>query len=281
MAGEMKTALIAAGASIIVGALSGTVTYFTTRSQVQSQINTASLTHAKDIAGAVHDSLNDLFATDPGRVKTTLASLYFLGAGQSERQQIIETAGSAGTPQVRAAIAYVLTVDRSFGQKIAVDPDVVQITVSQNRPQPGGKPTAPPHNARDVASSKTVNDALDQTISLLNGSGWVYLGLGPASGTASVNADASIASPGVLRTSSVLSFAKNLNFRQSAPDDAGFAPSIGTIRVGQSAVLLQTKSYQFNRAQRAVWGKIFLCDAPTSVQRPPEAAACPHTTSAG
>ena len=104
MADEVRTALIAAAASIVVGTISGMVTYNTTKTQVQSQIATASLTHAKDIAGAVHDSLDDLFSPDAGRVKTTLAGLYFLGSGQEERQQIVETAGSAGTPQVRAAI---------------------------------------------------------------------------------------------------------------------------------------------------------------------------------
>jgi len=276
MADEVRTALIAAAASIVVGTISGMVTYNTTKTQVQSQIATASLTHAKDIAGAVHDSLDDLFSPDAGRVKTTLAGLYFLGSGQEERQQIVETAGSAGTPQVRAAISYVLTVDRAYGQKIASNPDVVEITVSQNALPPNGKPTSKPSSAQDVINVRTANDALDQTISLLNGSGWIYLGLGPTTGQAAVDADLSIAPGGLVKTNAVVKFVKNLNFRQSAPDDSGFAPSIGTVKPDQLAVILSTKTYQFNHYQRAVWGEVFLCDAPAGVTRPSAASACPH-----
>jgi hypothetical protein len=261
--------------------ISGGITYYTTSNQVSSQIATASLSHAKDISAAVHDSLNDLFnANDPGRVKTTLAGLYFLGASKDERKQIIETAGSAGTPQIRAAISYVLTVDRTYGPAIAADPDVVQIVVSANAHPNANGPTPLPHTVNDPHKPRASGDVLDQTISLLNGTGWVYLGLGPVKEPLTVDHDYSIKNVGPVLSGHAVTFVRTINFREDAPDVAGLATNIGTIKSGQTAVVLSTKDYGLRSGVRAVWGEIFLCAAPSSVPRPAAAKACPQAAPA-
>jgi hypothetical protein len=275
MPDDIRTAVIAGGASILVGI----ITYVSTSHTVSAQLQTASLTHAHDISSAVHDAMGDLFNKDPRRVQTTLAGLYFLGAGDAERKQILETAAASRSEDVRTAISYLLKVDRTYGPGLAKDPDVVQLTSSQNDVTvPGTRnPTpAPISSLADTPKGNNANDALDQTISLLHGTGWVFLGLGPAAGDAIVvDTDSSIEQKGTIKTETAVKFVRTMNFRADPPEGDGLAQSIGTIQRGYSAVVLAVKAYPFRHEQHAVWAQVFLCDAPAAVERPKAASACP------
>jgi hypothetical protein len=271
---DLRTALIAAGASIVVGIITVGTSWLTTREQLQG----AELSHSNDVAQAFQRELDDLFNSDQHHVQVALAAIYFLGENTAERKQIIETAGSSESITIRDAISHLLLIDRISGPALAQDPDVEAIIVGDkaaraattpSKPvQPGVRSTPTP-----LPESPARSDNLDQTAALLNGAGWAYIGVGNGDNAPpDLSFDRTIIRPAVPSKGDVITFARTVNLRN---DDSAQANRIGVVQEGSEAVVLDTRTHPISNGRAAYWAQIFLCAAPPGVSRPPSANKCP------
>jgi len=271
---DLRTALIAAGASIIVGCITVGTTWLTTRAQLQG----AELSHSNDVAQAFQKELEDLFNPDGHHVQVALAAIYFLGENTAERKQIIETAGSSQSTPIRDAISHLLLIDRQSGPALAHDPDIEAIIVGDKvsrspitPPKESGGPTPSP-----LPESPARSDNLDRTAALLNGSGWTYIGIGSnAHGSPDLHFDHTIKTASAPTKGELITFGRTVNLRDAASPQS---VRIGVVQQDDAAVVLDTRSYAISNERTAYWAEIFLCNAPSSVPRPaPAVSKCPAT----
>jgi hypothetical protein len=279
---DLRSAVIAAGASVAVGIL----TFFSSSCNTQAQINQADLGHYKDIAQAFEAEAPELFNADEPHVQVALATIYFLGQNESERRQIILTAGSSRTSSMRVAISKILLLDQSIGSQLAQDSEVQQVVESptptpsprpKSSPRLGAKssPIPAPTGTPSSPESPAHWDRLDETFALLNGYGWIFAGLGPRGRpTAELGPDRSFPNTVVPSEGTLLTLSRNVNVRSTPSPDGD---RIGVVPAGTKVVVLGVSSHQVPGANElAYWIQVFLCGAPTSVKKPLQAASCPQ-----
>jgi hypothetical protein len=233
-------------------------------------------THADDLETAIHTALPDLLAADAGRVRAAFASVYFFGVGEQEKAQIVLTIGAARTPQIRDAISNVILIDNADGASVAKDPRVQAVI----KPLPPVGPTPRP-SIVDTQTKSTVNDALDFAVPVVNGTGWVYLGVSAARTPIELRPSAksrTIEEKGVLEPGFRITFHEAVNFRSAEPSHGTLGPKIGSLRPNEAAIIEALQPFDYN-GKFAVWAKVYLCDAAASAAATAPLSAktaCPH-----
>ncbi len=255
---DLRTAFVAALASVLVGL----ITYFGTRASVTVQLRDSAHTHARDLANALHASVADLIDSDRrdlGRTQLALASIYFLGDSLEDRKQIIESASSARTQNMRDSIAYLLSIDGSFGAKIGGDSQIVRVLFPTN---PRLDRLA--WTARAEFPSRA--DDLDFLIPHFVGMGWIYIGetaaaSRPMAGTP-LRSSAIDRVPG---RGELGRLSRTVTIR-----DRPFGQRIGVLNSSEALVTLENEAFR-SPGGWSNWVQVFLCSADSSIEKPPAA----------
>lgn len=269
---DLRSAVIAATASVVVGVF----TFLSSSCNTQEQLKQAELGHSNDVSKAFQQELDELFNADEHHVQVAFAAIYFLGENEPERKQIILTAGSSRTAAIRNAIAGVLPLDSKFGSDLWKDPQVLEV-LEYATPTPSPTPSrshkttvVPPTEAHRESPAHL--DNLDKTLALLNGVGWTYVGLGTPDRPGALLSGRTIANSVLPPTGTLITFTENVNMRSTASPDGD---RIGVVQKGAQAAVLASQSESYNN-KLAYWLRVFLCNAPPAVKKPPEASSCPQ-----